>query len=445
MPSKEKRYRGDQFLLEWNSELSNIPFFVIEKITSQEAEINYLIANITSHQTSCILRTSTGLDFYGEKDFIVEGISPKIVFIRGKDKGFQKELSDFKSKYPNAKIAVDKFKQDDSRAPIVRDEDNGFIFTKIRTDPNFDPTKSTRFGRGYRRVEKIIKFGKHIGYYFIPFSEYLPQWASDIFGYDSFEEALEDIYPYQIKEIKAIKDLYATRPKNAFYSSMVLTNWQEYLEEILNEPINYDSQERHFYWFADFVGKVGKSMLVKHILSTRNDTLVISSTGKMSDLVCSIKEDITSSTRIKNIVLDIPREQIDDKHTDISFHLFDDSKHDGDTLKFMEACVNGNFTSIKYESQNFHIDYCLKVIVLSNSLPLITASSLDRWRINIIKDQNDLFIKDWKYNDDLPRITSRLDTIKFYLSNPKFIEYLKSHGFKTDRSPRPDEFKHQIP
>ena len=49
----------------------------------------------------------------------------------------------------------------------------------------------------------------------------------------------------------------------------------------------------------DFVGKVGKSMLVKHILSTRNDTLVISSTGKMSDLVCSIKEDITSSTRIK--------------------------------------------------------------------------------------------------------------------------------------------------
>ena len=66
---------------------------------------------------------------------------------------------------------------------------------------------------GYRRVEKIIKFGKHIGYYFIPFSEYLPQWASDIFGYDSFEEALEDIYPYQIKEIKAIKDLYATRPK----------------------------------------------------------------------------------------------------------------------------------------------------------------------------------------------------------------------------------------
>lgn len=175
---------------------------------------------------------------------------------------------------------------------------------------------------------------------------------------------------------------------------MITTEWQTgVIEEILDSPIDYETQEREFHWFADFVGKVGKSMLVKHIQATRDDTLVISSTGKMSDLVCSVRESLLSNSKIKNIILDFPRDKPSERLSDIDFEIMDDAKHDGDTLKFMESCVNGRFTSLKYESENFTIEHGLRVVVFANSLPLITATSLDRWRINIIGDMNKLLLR----------------------------------------------------
>ena len=73
--------------------------------------------------------------------------------------------------------------------------------------------------------------------------------------------------------------------------------------------------------------------------------------------------------------------------------------------------------------------------VFANSVPLITATSLDRWRINVIKDMNSLFIKDLRYDDSLPRITTRSKVIDFYLSSPQFVEYLRSIGLN-GRIPR---------
>jgi hypothetical protein len=224
-----------------------------------------------------------------------------------------------------------------------------------------------------------------------------------------------------------------SRPRVSCGSKMILTDWQRYVETLLDKPVNYDSQEREFHWFADFVGKVGKSMLVKHLMATRDDCLVISSTGKMSDLVCSVKEKLLSSSKIRAVIFDLPRQATDDKNSDIDFHLFDDLKHDGDTIAFMESCVNGRFTSMKYESLNFPIDHGLKVVVFSNSLPLITMSSLDRWHINIIKNQDHFQLKDLTYSDDLPRITTKKQVIDFYLSQVDIREYLQKNGLSTTR------------
>lgn len=370
------------------------------------------------------------LYFRGEEKFTTkDGIVPlEISFLRGKDQGLFKEIKSLKGK-----VWIDSYIFEQ---PVVqRDEDGGYMFTRMRSNPKFDASQETRFGRGYRRVEKIYRNGTHIGYEFIPFDDYTDEWASDIHGYDSFEEVLKAVYPLRQREKRSLKEMYMGRPRKLPGSSMVLTPWQERVIEILDLPIDYDAQEREFYWFADFVGKVGKSMLVKHIQATREDTLVISSTGKMSDLVCSVKEPLLSNSKIKNIVLDFPRDIPLERLADVDFEIMDDAKHNGDTLKFMESCVNGRFTSLKYVSDNFPIEHGLRVIVFANSVPLITATSLDRWRINVIKDMNSLFIKDLRYDDSLPRITTRSKVIDFYLSSPQFVEYLRSIGLN-GRIPR---------
>lgn len=436
MPSKEKRYRGSQYVITYPVDIPfDSVFEVIQgNIKASESELKVLI--ITSNRV--LLKTSTGLNFYGETSFIVKENKPTIELIPGKDKGLFDKIFEFKGD-PSHKVIHEDYR--DQTKTIKMDEESGHMFTRMRTNPDFDPTTCTKFGRGYRRVEPIKGFNKIVGWKFVPFSDYGPVWASDIYGYDSFEDALEDIYPYQIKEIKALKELYAARPRITRTSSMVLTPWQKYLESILDEPTIYGEQQRNFFWFADFVGLVGKSMLVKHMKTVRDDTIFISMTGKMSDLIYSVKDRLDSSSKIKNIIFDLPREIPEDKMRDSVFNLFGDAKFDTETIKFMEICANGEFTSTKYESAMFDLDHGLRVIVLSNSLPLLPASSLDRWRINLIKDMHDLQVKDLRCHEHFPRITTRKDTVKFYLSQPAIVEYMEKNGFRTEE---PKPFVHKI-
>lgn len=437
MPSKQKRYRGDQFLLEYDNKT---PSDLVEKIVACQtrslgAELKCFVIATDIASLKAVVKLSTPMDFRGESLFKVDTFIPSIKLIRGKDEGLFKEVDALKSK--NGRVIVDTYRKK-TEIPIVKDEEGGYIFIRMREDPFFDAEKSTKFGRGYRRVDKIYKFGNHVGYRFIPFSDYPPQWASDIHGYDSFEDALEDIYPYQSKEIKAIKELYLTRPRTFIHSSMVLTPWQEYVEEILDQPPKYDEQERTFHWFTDLVGRVGKSMLTRHIEATRDDTLVITTTGKMSDLIYCIKDRVDANSKIKNIVFDISRDKTEPKYSDVDFHVFDDADNKGDTIKFMEGCVNGRFTNLKYEGKDVPLDHGLKVIVFSNSFPLLTSSSLDRWSVNLIKDMHSLQLKELRYSDSLPRITNRTQVLDFYFKQPEIVEYLSDHGLRT-RRPKPEK------
>lgn len=441
MPSKEKKHVGDQFLLKYSEKVPTDELIKVVtcQVDTRGAEIKYFIVALDC----CIFKISSSISFYGESFFTIDKDKPTIEYIRGRDKGLFAQIDKFKLENQDFKITVDRYNQ----KPVVvkKDEEGGHMFIKMRNDPNFNTEKCTKFGRGYRRVEPIYRMTKIQGYRFIPFSDYTPEWAADIYGYDSFEDALEDIYPYQSKEIKQLRDLYLSRPRRMITSSMVPTEWQQCILDILDRPIKYDEQERDFHWFSDFKGKVGKSMLTKHILATRDDTLIISLTGKISDLIFSIKETLLTSTKIKNVLLDLPREMPEDTIKDNIFTLFGEKRFEDETLKFMESCANGMFSSTKYESANFHLEHGLKVVVLTNSLPLLPAASLDRWHIYLINDYKTLRIKDLGCEDFRPRIATREDTISFYLSQSELIAYMKEHGFRTERR-KPMMYKiHDIP
>jgi hypothetical protein len=429
MASMEKRHRGSQFIIEFPKDVTeeSVREVVACKTKGLGAELKYFIIGINK----CVIKVSSELDFRGETRFIVEKVLPSITAIKNKDLGLIKEIKKIKSESTNFRVVIDIYNIKPEK--ILQDEESGHMFTTIKTNTAFDESVSTKFGRGHRRVEALYTNGRHVGYKFVPFGDYSPQWASDIFGYDSFEDALKDIYPYQCKEIKILKELYDSRPRTMYQSTITLSEWQSKVENILNTPIDHEEQLRDFYWFADLKGKVGKSTLVKHVISNRDDTLVISASGKMSDLIRSVKGNLISSTKIKNLILDIPKEIVDEKKTDIDFHIFDDARHEGDTFKFMESCANGRFASFKYDSSNFELGYGLRVIVLSNSLPLITATSLDRWHINLIENRDRLKIDDLRYDDSFVRIKTRDQVIDFYLSQPLFIKYLQDLGYRTFR------------
>lgn len=434
MPSVKKRFRGDQFFLAYPSANVN-ENSVQETVAGQTrvlgTELRYLLTATRADKVFCVFKTSSDLYFRGEEKFATKNkILPlELTFIKGKDQGLFAEIKALQ----DGKVWVDSYAVAE-RSPIKKDEEGGYMFKTIKSNPNFDAKKETRFGRGFRRVERLFDSkGAVAGFQFISFDDYTDEWASDIHGYDSFEDVLKSVYPLRQREKKALKEMYISRPRKLAGSSMILTPWQEKVITILDSPIKYDEQERYYHWFGDFKGRVGKSMLVKYIQATRDDTLVVSSTGKMSDLVYSVREQLLSNSRIKNIVFDLPRDLPSDKYmfiSDVDFQIMDDAKHDGETLKFMESCVNGKFTSLKYVSENFSLDYGLKVIVFANSVPLITATSLDRWKINIIKDVDNLCIEDMTYSDSLPTIKTRNKVIDFYMAQPQFVEYLHSLGLR---------------
>jgi hypothetical protein len=159
-----------------------------------------------------VIKLLTPKGFNGEKKFTVDGIVPKINVIRGGDKRLFELIESIKLSDPTHIIPINKYA---SKSDIVmRDEKGGYMFDTMQYDPNFDP-KQTTFGRGHRRVAAIRSGGKIIGYRFKPFKQYTEEWASEIFGYNSFDAARRSVYPLQNGELKQLEALYNLRPKNA--------------------------------------------------------------------------------------------------------------------------------------------------------------------------------------------------------------------------------------
>lgn len=435
MPSEKKRIRGDQIILVYPSDKYElIAKGVVDQTRSLGAEIKILMYAVNHEKEMVVIvKTSSGLDFRGEEKYKIKDFLPlSIDKIERKDQGLSDAIKELKT-LDNFTEHINSYSKS---VNIVKSEEGGYMSRDMTINPNFDTVKETKFGKGHRRVNPITdQKGKTIGFKFIPFKDYTPIWASDIFGYDTFQEALDNIYPYTVSDVKILEEIYMMRPITPPTMHMELTYWQQVAYKITEKPIPTGGiKQREYHWFTDFSGEKGKSMLTDFIEYMRGeDTIIVSSLGQIKDLIHSVKRPILLNSRVKNVVIDIPKQIIDTKRQNFGFHILDDAVNDGDIFKFAEMCANGRFTSLKYESCCFRVPQGgLNVIFFSNSLPFIPASSWSRWHLYIIKDMNDLIIENLTYPEDRPPITNMKETLDWYMSIPAFREYLKLQKISTN-------------
>lgn len=449
MPSVKKRFRGDQFIIIFpiKSYNESIAEEIVDQTKALGAEIRILMGGMRTEEEMCLLlKTSTSLDFRGEEKLKCNSVIPSsIEKIENRDIGLQNEISNIK-KYSDFHEHINAYKNSNA---VVRTEKGGFMAQDMSKNPNFDPEKETKFGRGHRRViEKKNEKNVVVGFTFVPFRDYTPEWASDIYGYDTFKEALSNIYPYTISDVKILEEIYMQRPVIPPTMHMEPTRWQSVVYKITDRPIPVGGKkQREFHCISDFSGEKGKSMLADFIEYMRGeDTIILSSLGSIKDLIHSVKRSILLNSRIKNIIIDIPKQIVDTRRQNYGFHILDDADNEGDIYKFAEMCANGRFTSTKYESCNFRVPAGgMNVIFFTNSMPFIPASTLSRWHLYVIKDMNDFIIEDLTYPSDRAPITTMKETAQWYLSIPEFREYLKLQKipiYDFDKESKP--FKHNI-
>lgn len=144
--------------------------------------------------------------------------------------------------------------------------------------------------------------------------------------------------------------------------------WQQKVVDILKEEPN----DRTIYWFVDTVGCHGKTSLAKHICLSMEDSIFL--TGKAADMKYGVFSYIeskkTSAPRV--VMIDLVRSQE---------HFF--------SYQGLEEVKNGIFYNTKYESKMVLYD-CPHVIVFANWPPEKEKLSMDRWKIFLISDENDL-------------------------------------------------------
>jgi len=129
--------------------------------------------------------------------------------------------------------------------------------------------------------------------------------------------------------------------------------WQaSIIELIAKEPDN-----RTINWFHDSIGKMGKTVLAKHICCNYNAIYV---QGKAADIKSAIA---VAAKKPKIVVFGLPR-----------------SSEDFVSYDAIESCKDGIFFSGKYES-----GMCLfkppHILIFANFKPDMTKLSSDRWNV----------------------------------------------------------------
>lgn len=144
--------------------------------------------------------------------------------------------------------------------------------------------------------------------------------------------------------------------------------WQKSVIDIIkNKP-----DARSIYWIYDPNGGNGKSYFSKNLLLRPEiyENIRYFSSGKLADVVYSIKETVENFQIVKTFIFDIPRF----KKNVIDFELIENLK-------------NGMLFSSKYESTNLIIPIP-NIVIFSNNLPNTNFLSADRWKIFEIVDKS---------------------------------------------------------
>jgi hypothetical protein len=139
--------------------------------------------------------------------------------------------------------------------------------------------------------------------------------------------------------------------------------WQRKLLEILAQP----ADRRHIYWIYDDLGKSGKSILHKYVLFQGGAWPLAH--GSAQQLCTAALEAMDCHPKpITKWLIDMPRTKCT-KNSDSSMY------------NFIESLKNGVLTSTMYGKARLKIFRSPHVIVFSNSLPVLSAMTGDRWMV----------------------------------------------------------------
>lgn len=142
-----------------------------------------------------------------------------------------------------------------------------------------------------------------------------------------------------------------------------LYDWQQKVMDLISK----EPDDRSIIWIYENEGNVGKTALVKHILSTKSNVLPLS--GKGIDIKNAVLQYYTTYNKTPEIIIiDIPR---------VVEHIAYGS---------IEEIKNMMFYSGKYEG-GVVFGECPHLIIFSNKTPDIDIYSKDRWNIFEIKDK----------------------------------------------------------
>lgn len=136
--------------------------------------------------------------------------------------------------------------------------------------------------------------------------------------------------------------------------------YQQKVLDIISGPID----DRAIYWFYEEEGNVGKSALCKHILLKHQQEVVLLNGGS-KDMFHLIAKRLAAKKWPRICLVDMPR----------------NTKRNFLTYSGLESIKNGTFMSSKYGCDNVLMNYP-HMICFANTLPLLNALSLDRWRLH---------------------------------------------------------------
>lgn len=144
--------------------------------------------------------------------------------------------------------------------------------------------------------------------------------------------------------------------------------WQRF---VIN-TINTSPDDRSIYWIYDPVGNVGKTHLMKYLFLKKK--CAFTTGGKKNDimnLLLNYETELTTDNFC--VIFDIPRE----------------TKPEHVSYTSLEMLKNGIVENHKFECKTF-LCHTPHIFVFSNTLPVMSRMSLDRWKIYEINSSKEL-------------------------------------------------------
>lgn len=169
---------------------------------------------------------------------------------------------------------------------------------------------------------------------------------------------------YCTKDKKYYTNMKIRRPIYDVLEGKELKPFQQEIKDLHNRP--EDHEDRYLYWYWEPDGKVGKTVLAKHLCIKYPDEVLFVS-GKGADIKCAVKSFLENPDNdLKTVIF-----------------YFTKTLEDYVSYTAIEEVKDGIFFSGKYES-GMSLFNSPNVICFANFEPNVNSLSSDRWRVKKI-------------------------------------------------------------